>query len=183
MKFAKALRMIRASHNILMALLVTGVLVTTIATHAEEYSRVKPGTVSASQSDATVGARDPVKRNYTSAARNFSTQNEQAVAFGKTKPKTKRIIFGACLIALMVFVFVNIMAVSANARICSTCGYTGSMKAVTLSEKPLVNSLLIFLVTLFPVLLYYYSERGRFLCPHCRRTSKNVSIRSKLRQI
>jgi len=183
MKYTKISRISLSSRNILMVLLVTGVLVTTITTHAEDYSHGKPGTESLPGSDAAVGAKNAVKRNYTTAGRNFAVQDERAASLGKSKPKTNRIIFGACLIALMVFVFINIMAVSANARICSTCGYTGSMKAVTLSEKPLVNSLLIFLVTFFPVLLYYYSERGRFLCPHCRRTSKNVSIRSKLRDI
>jgi hypothetical protein len=183
MKFTKALSGIWSSHSIAMVLMVTGVLVTTITTHSEEYSRGMPGTASASRSDATVGARDPVKRNYTTATRSFATQNERAAFLKKNKSKTKRIIFGACLIALVVFVFINIMAVSANARICSSCGYTGRMKAVTLSEKPSVNTFLIFLVTFFPVFLYYYSERGRFLCPHCHRTSKNVSIRSKLRDM
>jgi hypothetical protein len=183
MKFSKALSGICSPHSISMILMVTGVLVTTITTHAEEYSRGMPGAVSASRSDATVGVRDPVKRNYTSAGRNFAAQNERAASKVNNKPKTKRIIFGVCLFVLLVFVFINIIAVSANARICRNCDYTGSMNAVTLSRKPSVNSLLIFLVKFFPVLLYYYGERGRFMCPLCRRTSTNFSIRSKRRDM
>ena len=170
--------------NIIIVLLVTAGA-GTITTHAEskDISGARPGNISASGNDTVGSAREKALVNPSATTKSFADRDEKNASSMKTQPKTKRIIIGAIMITILAFIIINIVSASNNLRICSKCGYTGTMKAVTLSDKPLINSLLVALVTVFPVLLYYYSERGRFLCPICRRTSTNVSMRSKLRDM
>ena len=87
------------------------------------------------------------------------------------------------LISLLFFVFLNLLSLGNNSRMCSNCGYSGGMKGVLLSGKKFLNSAVILLVTLFPILLYYYAEKGKFACPRCGRTSANVTVKSRLRDL
>lgn len=175
-------KLLKSTFLLLIAvLMVTGVRVAIGTTHAEDKEfnqRTQLGNMSASRRNIDAGARDKVENQHTTAARNFAARNEQAVGSEKARPKTKRIIIGTVFIFLMTLTIINLISISYNGRICTTCGYTGSMKAITLSKKPSVNSLLIFLVKVVPALLYYYAGRGRFRCPRCNRTSTNVPIRA-----
>ena len=115
--------------------------------------------------------------------RDFASSNEKQVEALKAKPKTKRIILGAVLIAIVAMFAVNLISFGSNARFCTNCGYSGSMKAVTLTAGPFLDAVVKLLVSLFPVLLYYYAERGRFICPKCGRTSANVTVKRRLREL
>jgi hypothetical protein len=167
-------------------ILVTGALVANGTTHAEykEFTqREQRGKINASREDTVVDTTEVVKKKYTSAtnliytsASILATHNKQAVASVKTKPKKKKIILAVVLISMIAITFINLISSSDNARFCTNCHYSGGMKAVSLSENQYLNSLLIFLVKVFPVLLYYYSERARFTCPRCHEISMNVSI-------
>ena len=170
--------------NIIIVLLVTAVAgISPSFADNSDISGARPGNISASGNDTVGSAREKALVNPSATTKSFADRDEKNASSMKTQPKTKRIIIGAIMITILAFIIINIVSASNNLRICSKCGYTGTMKAVTLTDKPLVNSLLVALVTVFPVLLYYYSERGRFLCPICRRTSTNVSMRSKLRDM
>ena len=174
MKIFKYLLSISAARRLLTALLFMGVISATGTTQAENTEltqRTKLGNVSASRGDGAI------------TAVNSTTRNERAVTTKKARSKTNRVILCVILMSMLAFTLVNLIAASYTTRICSTCGYTGIMKAVILSEKPVINSVLVFLVWAFPLLRYYYSERGRFRCPTCRRTSTNVSVRSKLKNL
>lgn len=166
-------------------LLFTAVMVVPCVSHAGVNESRYPdnlGNISASHGDV-IDSKETVLQKHTSVSGNFATRNEQGVASSKNCPKTKKVILGAILISIMVFTLINLLSAGYNTRICSNCGYAGSMTAVTLSKNQFVNSWLIFLVRFFPVVLYCYSERGRFLCPECRRTSANVSMKRKIREI
>ncbi len=121
------------------------------------------------------------KGNHQITARDFATSNELRAAKAKAKPKTNNIILGVILTSFFILVFVNMLALSNNSRLCNNCGFTGSMRPFVLSEKKLFNSVLVPLVRFFPLLLYIYAEKGRFMCPRCFRTAANVTVKSKLR--
>ncbi len=143
--------------------------------------RVRMENISTSLHEAAQSVRDKKEGNSSVSAKNFAAGNEAGAV--PAKPKTKRIIIGVLLISLLIFTFANLASISNNSRICTNCGYTGSMKAVILSKTKLVNSVLVFLVGLFPVLLFYYAEKGRFFCPRCGRTSANVTVKSRIREM
>lgn len=115
--------------------------------------------------------------------RDFATANEEKTLAAKSRPKTKRVLIVAVLAGIMAFVLANIFSLTHHARFCSTCGYSGSMKAVALTEKQGLNSILVLLVGLLPLLLFYFAERGRFVCPRCSRSSTNVTVKSRLKEI
>ena len=108
---------------------------------------------------------------------------EKSAGMKKGKLSRKKIIALSFFAVVFAFVVVNIMSVGHNARVCTRCGYIGHMKAVTLAETSFLNSLLKTMVTVFPVLLNYFAERGRFVCPVCRRTSTNVTMRRKFKDV
>ena len=161
------------------ALILTGALVATGAAYAEDKSlnrRDQQGNMSSSTTGVVTGTKENVGKRDTSAASDFADRNGKAVASAKAKPKTKKIIIGVILISIVAFIFINLIAASDNARFCTNCHYSGRMKIISISKKHYLDSLIILLANVFPVLLYYYSRRARFICPQCNRTSTNISI-------
>ena len=161
------------------------VFMLTSLAHAEEQQPVSPsgfGNISSRQNDPAVIAAGLAQEHYSSDPIKEALQVDQAQTPPKKKISAKKIALLACVVLFVVFVMFNFIATFHNNRICSECGYIGSMKAKSLSDKPFLDSLLKLLIALFPVLLYYYSERGRFICPVCYRTSTNMSLRRKLKQ-
>jgi hypothetical protein len=148
------------------------------AVHAEEQHPVSPsgfGNTSSRQNDPLVIAAGQDKQDSS------SVPNKAAALIDHTQaPKkgisAKKFVFLACVVLFVVFVMSNLIASTHNDRICSRCGYIGSMKVLSVSGNPFVNSILKLLIAVFPVLLYYYSERGRFICPVCNRTNANMYI-------
>ena len=170
----------------LMAFPVNGVAATPEADHSEGSEialRARMGNISSSLHNAALGVRVQGSGNNPTSTRNFAAGNESNSVSEKGKPKPGKLKLGIVLISLLLFTFINILSLSNNARICNNCGYTGSMKAVLLSHTGSLNTILVFLVGLFPVLLFYYAEKGRFFCPKCSRTSANVTVKSKIRSM
>ena len=168
----------------LTAVPVMGVAATTDTDRPERSDlaqSARMANLSASLHDAALGVRIKSEGNRPATVKDLASGNDSKAVLEREKSKAKKIKLGVVLISLLLFTFINILSVSNNSRICNNCGYTGSMKAVLLSPTRFLNSILVFLVGLFPVLLFYYAEKGRFFCPHCSRTSANVTVKSKIR--
>ena len=168
----------------LVATVAVIVFMLTPAAHATELHPASPsgfGNISSRQNDSSLIAAGRDQQDSSSAPNNAAALIDQSQA-PKKGISAKKVAFIACVVLFIVFVMSNLIASTHNDRICSRCGYIGSMKVKTVSDKPVINSILKLLIAVFPVLLYYYSERGRFICPVCNRTSTNMSLRSKLRQ-
>ena len=179
MNYTKLISIICTLILLMTALILTGVLVASGTAYAEDKGlnqQDQQGNMFSSTKGVVTGTKENVGKRDTSAASDFADRNDKAVASAKAKPKTKKIIIGVILISIVVFIFINLIAASDNARFCTNCHYSGRMKIISISKKHYLDSLIILLANVFPIFLYYYSERARFLCPRCNRTSTNVSI-------
>jgi len=149
----------------------------------ELTARARLGNISASLQNASVIAGKKGGGKPETAGPVIAVGKDSKMVVPNGKPKTKRIVIASVLIFMLFFVFLNLLSLGNNSRMCSNCGYSGGMKGVLLSGNKLLNSAVIFLVTIFPILLYYYAEKGKFVCPRCGRTSANVTVKSRLRDL
>jgi hypothetical protein len=150
------------------------------AVNTELTERARLGNISASLQNAAIGAGKTGGNSRSVAAGDVLSDREKKAVSAKEKSKGKRITIGSVLISMLVFVCLNLLSLSTNGRICTNCGYSGGMRGVILSKKAFLNSILVVLVRFLPIFLYYFAERGRFVCPRCGRTTANMTVKSRL---
>jgi hypothetical protein len=109
-------------------------------------------------------------------AHSFAVQNEQQLGQVKSTSRNKRILITLLAMVSVVFLYLNLVATSDNARYCSNCLYSGPMKPVKLVNNCNLNSFLMFSVKFVPILQYVYPSGVRYICPVCNRTSKNRPV-------
>jgi hypothetical protein len=160
-------------------LLVIGIGIASVTTmrvaHAENDIVVRQQNFSGAHNAIAVGKGNEIQSDI--KARSFAERNENAAKAAMKKPKTKRVILLIVVIFLIVFTYFNFMAIGDNSRYCTSCGYTGTMKAKSLCYNPTLNRFFKVLIEVLPVFLYAFSTKGRFICPQCLRSSTNKSIK------
>jgi hypothetical protein len=164
---------------LLIVLIVVGVSVSIVPSQAEDKAtelQEPVVTISKHLESAPSPIGDAVSRQYTTSKKSSTYQSKlKENARITSKTKTKNYILLSVFTAGILFMLINIISLSSNSRYCSNCGYAGHMKLVAVANTS-HGQIIVFLVKLLPVLLYYYSKRGRFCCPRCQRTSTNTAI-------
>jgi hypothetical protein len=171
-------------YHLNLLLLVLGISMASVTTarfaHAEKDSVAQQQNISGARNSVETGKSINLPGNK---ARNFAERNELQVKAIKENPKTNRIIILLVIISVIALIYFNFMAIGDNARYCTSCGYSGTMKAIKLSDNPASNNIIKLLVGILPILLYLFSTKGRFICPQCQRSSTNKSIKSSIKDV
>jgi hypothetical protein len=119
--------------------------------------------------------KNAVNQQYTSSEARQSTSNNIKRGVSPAKPKKEKYIKLAISISLLIITVVNFTSLASNVRYCSNCGHSGHMNLISV-DNTAYNSQILLMVKVLPLLLYYYSKRGRFRCPRCKRTSTNIKL-------
>jgi hypothetical protein len=166
-------------------LLVIGIGVASVTTmrlaHAEKDIVVNQQNISGAHNAIDVGKSITLQNN--NKASSFAEYNELKTKNIKEKSKTNRIILLLVISSVIVFIYFNIKVNGDNARHCTYCGYCGTMKAKKLCDNPELDDIVKGLTRVLPVFLYFFSAKGRFICPKCQRSSMNKSIKPSIRDL
>ena len=164
---------------LLIALLALGIVVSSIPAFAEEKEpTLEERMDNAVAGHTTTASQDSnIEHRYSSSNIKSATQNK--VIVNKSISKLNKYILFFIALIVVIIILVNLFSISSNARHCSYCKYTGHMRLINV-ESSTNEKLILFMTKIFPLLLYFYAEQGRFLCPRCHRSSANTAIRSML---
>ena len=136
------------------------------------------GNISTTGGRAPEVSNDMLVNQAAGSVKNSAEDNNNSVSSGKTSPG-----INIYIIAIIAGAFLSLIIYSLtlgtyySIRICSTCEYKGKMEPITLSTVPVLNWIIKLSVKVFPEILYFYQEKGKFECPKCYHTKTNFSIK------
>jgi hypothetical protein len=166
---------------VLIVLMAIGIVVSSLPSHAEEKEPTLEERI-----DSTLAGHSANSLKNTDTNQRYSSANNKGTAqdnilkkASTTKAKKKKYILLSIASAILLIILVNLLSLSSNSRYCTYCSYTGPMKLVALESSSHEN-IILFIVRVLPILNYFYTKQGRYLCPRCKHTSYNQSLKSML---
>jgi hypothetical protein len=167
---------------VLIFLIAIGIVASSLPSHAVEKEPTLEERIYSSLAEHSANSLKNTNTDQRYSSSNIKGTAQDNILIKKastTKANKKNYIIFSITLAILLITLVNIYSVSGNSRYCTYCSYTGNMKLVALKSSSYEN-IILFIVRIFPVLQYLYSKRGRHICPRCKRTSYNQSLKSML---
>jgi hypothetical protein len=160
-------------------LMAIGIVASSLPSHAEEKEPTLEERIDSTLAGNTANSlkNTNTTQRYTSTNIKGTAQDNILKKASTTKAKKEKYILLSIVMTILLIIVANLLSLSSNSRYCTYCSYTGPMKLVALESSSHKN-IILFIVRVLPILKYFYTKQGRYLCPRCKHTSYNQSLKS-----